>query len=62
MVEEGVEHEELGIIGFDFSLFDEKREGCVGGDVKGLHYFFNCYEVMGWVLGVEAQQYEQEVR
>ena len=36
MVEEGVEHEELGRRGFDFNLFDEEREGCVGGDVKEL--------------------------
>ena len=34
VVEEGVEHEELGLQGFDFNLFDEEREGCVGGDVK----------------------------
>ena len=30
----GVEREELGLRGFDFNLFDEDREGCVGYDVK----------------------------
>ena len=39
MVEEGVEYEELGLRGFDFNLFDEEREGCVGDDVKELPYF-----------------------
>ena len=34
VVEEGVEHEELGLLGFDFNLFDEDREGCVGDNVK----------------------------
>ena len=38
MVEEGVEHEELGLQGFGFNLFDEEREGCVGDDVKELPY------------------------
>ena len=38
VVEEGVEHEELGLQGFDFNVFDEEREGCVGYDVKGLPY------------------------
>ena len=38
MVEEGVEHEELGRRGFDFNLFDEERDGCVGDDVKELPY------------------------
>ena len=38
MVDEGVEHEELGLQGFNFNLFDEKREGCVGEDVKELPY------------------------
>ena len=37
--EEGVELEELGLRGFDFNLFDEEREGCVGDDVKELPYF-----------------------
>ena len=36
MVEEGVEHEEIGLRGFDFNLFDEDREGCVGDDMKDL--------------------------
>ena len=27
VVEEGVEHEELGLQGFDLNLFDEEREG-----------------------------------
>ena len=39
VVEVGVEYEELGLQGFDFNLFDEDREGCVGGDVKELPYF-----------------------
>ena len=38
VVEEGVEHEELYLRGFDFNLFDEEREGCVGDDVKELTY------------------------
>ena len=38
MVEEGIENEELGLQGFDFNLFDEEREGCVGDDVKELPY------------------------
>ena len=38
VVEEGVEHEELGLRGFDFNLFNEEREGCVGDDVKELPY------------------------
>ena len=38
MVEEGVEHEELGQRGFDFNLFDEEREGCFGDDAKELPY------------------------
>ena len=36
MVDEGVEHLELGLRGFGFNLFDEEREGCVGDDVKEL--------------------------
>ena len=39
MVEEGVEHEELGLRGFDFNLFNEERGVFVGGDVKWLPYF-----------------------
>ena len=39
MVEEGVEYEELGLQGFGFNLFDEGREGCVGGNLKELPYF-----------------------
>ena len=38
VVEEGVEHEELGLRGFDFNLFDEEMEGSVGYDVKELTY------------------------
>ena len=38
MVEEGVKHEDLGLRGFDFNLFDEEREGCVGEDVEDLTY------------------------
>ena len=38
VVEEGFEHEELGVRGFEFNLFDEEREGCVGDDVKELPY------------------------
>ena len=38
MVEEGVEHEELSLRGFDFNLFNEERKGCVGDDVKELPY------------------------
>ena len=39
VVEEGVEHEELGLRVFDFNLFDEDRKGCVGCNVKELPYF-----------------------
>ena len=45
MVEEGVEHEELGLRGFYFNLFNEDREGCVGGDVKGLPYLLMLMEL-----------------
>ena len=38
VVEEGFEHEEIGISDFNFNLFDEDREGCVGGDVKEFPY------------------------
>ena len=38
MVEEWVEHEELGIEGFDFNIFDEDREGCVEDNVKEFPY------------------------
>ena len=38
MVEEGVEHEDLGLQSFDFNLFDEEREGCVGYNVKYFTY------------------------
>ena len=38
MVEGGFVHEELCLKGFYFILFDEEREGCVGGDVKELLY------------------------
>ena len=34
VVEEGFEHEELGLWGFNFNLSDEETEGCVGYDVK----------------------------
>ena len=34
VVEEGVDHKELCLQSFDFNLFDEEREGCVGYDVK----------------------------
>ena len=39
LVEEWVEHEELGLQGFNFNLSDEEREGCVGDDVKEFPYF-----------------------
>ena len=39
VVEEGVEHEELYLRGFDFNLFYEEREGCVGDDVQEFSYF-----------------------
>ena len=38
MVEEGVEHEELGSRGFDLNLFNEEWEGFVGDYVKELPY------------------------
>ena len=34
MVEEGVEREEIGLRDFDFNLFEEEKEGCVGVNVK----------------------------
>ena len=39
VVEKGLQHEELGQQGFDFNLFDEEMEECVGNDVKELTYF-----------------------
>ena len=36
VVEEGVEHEDLGMRDFNFNLFDEERVGCVGDYVKEL--------------------------
>ena len=38
VVEDGVEHEDVGLRCFDFNLFDEERDGCVGDDVKLLPY------------------------
>ena len=38
MVEEGVEHKELGLKKFGFNLSDEERGGGVGEDVKELPY------------------------
>ena len=38
VVYEGVEHEELGLQGFGFELFNEKRWGCFGHHVKELLY------------------------
>ena len=38
LVEGGVEHKEIGLRGFDFNLFNEERDGCVGDDVKKLPY------------------------
>ena len=38
MVEEGLEHEELGLRGFDINLLDEEMEVCVGEDVKEFLY------------------------
>ena len=40
VVDAGVEYEELYLQGFDFNLFNEEREGCVGDDVKELPYLF----------------------
>ena len=34
VVKEGFEHEELGLRGFSFNLFNEEREGCVVYNVK----------------------------
>ena len=38
VVEEGVEREEIDIRGFDFNLFDEDRDRCVGEDMKEFTY------------------------
>ena len=38
VVEKVFEHEELGIHGFDFNLFDGEWEGGVGDDLKDLPY------------------------
>ena len=50
VVEEGVENEEIGLQGFDFNLFDEEREGCVGDDVKELPYLLMLMKLWpgGW--------------
>ena len=45
MVYERVEHEELGLQGFGFNLFNEEREVCVGGDVKELTYLLLLMEL-----------------
>ena len=34
VVDEGFEHEEIALRGFNFNLFNEEREGYVGDDVK----------------------------
>ena len=38
VVDAGIEYEELYLQGFDFNLFNEEREGCVGDDAKELPY------------------------
>ena len=38
VVDAGVEYEELYLQCFDFNLFNEEREGCVGDDAKELPY------------------------
>ena len=38
VVDEGVEHEELGLRGFCFNLFGEERKVCVGVDLNDLPY------------------------
>ena len=53
VVEQGVEHEEIGLRGFDFNLFDEERQGCVGGDVKELLYFLMILKL--WPGDLEEQ-------
>ena len=55
MVEEGVEHEDLGLQGFGYNLFDEEREGCVGGGVKELTYLLILMNL--WPGGWEDQLY-----
>ena len=39
LVEGGVEHEEICLLCFSFNLFYERREECVGVDVKELPYW-----------------------
>ena len=41
----GVEHEEIGLQVFDFNLFNEEREGCVGDDVKEFPYLLMLMEL-----------------
>ena len=38
MIYGGIEHEELGLRGFYFNVFSEKRDGCLGDDVKEFPY------------------------
>ena len=51
VVEEGFEHEELVVQGFDVNLIYEEREGCVGDDVKELPYLFMLMKL--WPGGLE---------
>ena len=47
------EHGQLGLRGFGFNLFDEKREGCVGDYVKDLSYLLMI--IVLWPVGWQEQ-------
>ena len=53
MVEEGVEHEEIGLQGFDFNIFNEDRDVCVGGNMKELPYLLMLMKL--WYVDWEDQ-------
>ena len=53
LVEEGIDHEEIGLRGFDFNLFNEERKGCVGDDVKELPYLLILMKL--WLGGWREQ-------
>ena len=61
MVEEGFEHDELCLRGFDFNLFDEEMEGCVGGDVKELPHLLIIMKLWPGDLKEQLHQMNKKV-
>ena len=56
VIEEGVEHEDIGIEGFGFNLFDEDMERCVGDYVKEFPYLIMFIKL--WPRYWEEQIYQ----